>query len=118
MLEFYWYPKCGTCKKALKWLEANDIQVETIDLVQKTPDAQHLKKWMSESQLPIRRFFNTSGIKYRELGLKDKVDGYTLEQAAELLASDGMLIKRPIVIKDDQFLMNGFKEKEYEGVLK
>ncbi len=117
MIQFYWYPKCGTCKKALKWLENKAIAVETIDLITETPNAVTLEKWLRESELPVKRFFNTSGMKYRALDLKDKVDGFTLEEAAQLLATDGMLIKRPLLIKDGHFLTNGFKEKEYEGIL-
>lgn len=117
MVTLYWYPKCSTCKDAKKWLEAYGETVETIDMIQQVPDAKLLEKWVTESGLPIRRFFNTSGIKYRELGLKDKIDGYTLEEACQVLATDGMLIKRPILVKDGHFLTNGFKEDVYKGVL-
>ena len=110
MLKFYWYPKCSTCRKAKAWLEQADVQFETIDLVQDTPSADTFEKWITASGLPVRRFFNTSGMKYRELGLKDKMADLSVEEASELLASDGMLVKRPLLIKDDQFLTNGFKE--------
>ena len=102
MLKFYWYPKCSTCRKAKAWLEQADVQFETIDLVQDTPSADTFEKWITASGLPVRRFFNTSGMKYRELGLKDKMADLSVEEASELLASDGMLVKRP------------FKETTYE----
>ena len=114
MLKFYWYPKCSTCRKAKAWLEQADVQFETIDLVQDTPSADTFEKWITASGLPVRRFFNTSGMKYRELGLKDKMADLSVEEASELLASDGMLVKRPLLIKDDQFLTNGFKETTHE----
>lgn len=114
MLKFYWYPKCSTCRKAKAWLEQADVQFETIDLVQDTLSADTFEKWITASGLPVRRFFNTSGMKYRELGLKDKMADLSVEEASELLASDGMLVKRPLLIKDDQFLTNGFKETTYE----
>ena len=107
MLKFYWYPKCSTCRKAKAWLEQADVQFETIDLVQDTPSADTFEKWITASGLPVRRFFNTSGMKYRELGLKDKMADLSVEEASELLASDGMLVKRPLLIKDDQFLTKG-----------
>ena len=114
MLKFYWYPKCSTCRKAKAWLEQADVQFETIDLVQDTPSADTFEKWITASGLPVRRFFNTSGMKYRELGLKDKMADLSVEEASELLASDGMLVKRPLLNKDDQFLTNGFNETTYE----
>ena len=117
MFTLYWYPKCSTCKNAKKWLENHGQSVETIDMIQQVPDAQLLAAWIKESGLPIRRFFNTSGMKYRELGLKDKIDDLTLEAACQILATDGMLIKRPILVKDGHFLVNGFKENDYKGVL-
>lgn len=103
MLKFYWYPKCSTCRKAKAWLEQADVQFETIDLVQDTPSADTFEKWITASGLPVRRFFNTSGMKYRELGLKDKMADLSVEEASELLASDGMLVKRPLLIKDLHF---------------
>lgn len=117
MIVLYWYPRCGTCKKAKAWLEAQQIAFTTVDMIQHVPTKEELVTWMTQSGLPLRRFFNTSGIKYRELGLKEKVADYSLEEAAEVLATDGMLIKRPILIKDNRFLAIGFKENEYKGVL-
>lgn len=115
MLKFYWYPKCSTCRKAKAWLDQAGIDYETIDLVQETPSADIFEKWLTASDLPVRRFFNTSGMKYRELGLKDKMAELSVKEASDLLASDGMLVKRPLLIKEDQFLLNGFKETTYEG---
>ena len=115
MLKFYWYPKCSTCRKAKAWLDQAGIDYETIDLVQETPSADTFEKWLTASDLPVRRFFNTSGMKYRELGLKDKMAELSVKEASDLLASDGMLVKLPLLIKDDQFLLNGFKETTYEG---
>jgi arsenate reductase len=117
MITFYWYPKCSTCKKAKAWLEANDIAYEAVDMIKDVPSAEQLLQWITTSELPARRLFNTSGMKYRELGLKEKVPTMSNEEAAAVLATDGMLIKRPLLISEDRFLLNGFKEKEYEGVL-
>ncbi|HCE13092.1 arsenate reductase family protein [Enterococcus sp.] len=117
MVELYCYPKCGTCKKAQAWLEENDVAFEHIDIVQDTPNETQIKTWIETSGLPLRRFFNTSGMKYRELGLKDKVPQMTIAEAAAILATDGMLIKRPLIVAGERFLINGFKENEYEGVL-
>ena len=114
MLKFYWYPKCSTCRKAKAWLDQQGVAYETIDLIQETPSADTFEKWLAAGELPIRRFFNTSGMKYRELGLKDKLADLSVEEASELLASDGMLVKRPLLIKEDQFLLNGFNETTYE----
>ena len=87
-------------------------------MIEATPSKADFERWISQSELPIRRFFNTSGMKYRELGLKDKIADLSIAEASELLASDGMLVKRPLLIKNDQFLMNGFKEDTYEGAFK
>jgi arsenate reductase len=117
MYTFFWYPKCSTCKKAKAWLDANQVKYETVDMIQNPPSAKLLADWMEQSDLPIRRFFNTSGARYREQGLKDKVNDFSIKEASELLATDGMLIKRPIFVKGDQFLANGFKESDYEGAI-
>lgn len=118
MLKFYWYPKCSTCRKAKAWLEQTGVDFETIDLVQDTPSADTFEKWITGSEQPVRKFFNTSGMKYRELGLKDKMADLSVKEASELLASDGMLVKRPLLIKNDQFLLNGFKDTTYERTFK
>jgi transcriptional regulator, Spx/MgsR family len=117
MITLYWYPKCSTCRDAKKWLEAQGYEVETVDMIQNIPSAELLEQWMKTSELPMRRFFNTSGMKYRELGLKDQIDTFTVKEACEVLATDGMLIKRPILVKDGQFVLNGFKEADYTTVL-
>lgn len=116
-LTMYWYPKCSTCKKAKKYLDDHKIAVSTIDLKETPPNKELLQEWMRASGLPIKRFFNTSGVKYRELGLKDTVDGLSLEAAAALLATDGMLIKRPLLVRGKEVLAVGFKESVYDGML-
>lgn len=114
MYTFYWYPKCSTCKKAKVWLDQHDVKYDSADMVANPPTAEVLKKWMENSELPVRRFFNTSGMKYRELGLKDKVADFSVTEASELLSSDGMLIKRPLLVKGDKVLAVGFRESDYE----
>lgn len=113
MVTFYWYPKCSTCKKAKAWLDEHHVSYKTVDLVQATPSATELAKWMKQSELPVRRFFNTSGIRYRELDLKEQVPSMTIQTASELLATDGMLIKRPLVVGSHELTL-GFKESEFE----
>lgn len=117
MYTFYWYPKCTTCKKAKAWLDNQHVTYELIDLVEQPPSAKQFAQWMEQSKLPVRRFFNTSGGHYREQGLKDCVNDFSITEASERLSKDGMLIKRPILVKDGQFIANGFKESEYEGAI-
>ncbi|MHC9000008.1 arsenate reductase family protein [Enterococcus bulliens] len=117
MVTVYGYPKCSTCKKAMVYLSGQLDNVELIDIVTQTPSATEIKNWMTSSELPLRRFFNTSGKRYRELGLKDQLNDLSLEEASEILASDGMLLKRPIILKNDEFVLNGFKEEVYEGIV-
>ena len=104
---FIWYPKCSTCKKAKKWLDDNGIKYTLRDIVLETPTEEELSKWIKDSGLDIKKFFNTSGMKYRELGLKDKLDSMSFEEKVKLLSSDGMLIKRPLLISDK--IIVGFK---------
>ncbi len=112
------YPKCSTCKKAKKWLEERGATFETRDIVEKNPTAGELRSWREASGLPLRRFFNTSGMLYRELGVKQKLDnGMTDEEAYELLASNGMLVKRPLLIVDGVPATPGFKEPDWEAAL-
>ena len=111
------YDKCSTCKKALNWLDEKRISYEKRPVKEQNPSKEELAVWHKKSGLPLKRFFNTSGNLYKELGLKDKLPQMTEEEQLELLASDGMLVKRPLVIKDDKVLI-GFKEKEWENVLK
>lgn len=113
---FLEYPKCSTCKKAKKWLDENGKQYEDRHIVENNPTAEELKQWHEKSGLPLKRFFNTSGMKYRELQLKNRLPEMSEEEQYDLLASDGMLVKRPLIIGDD-FVLVGFKEKEWEETL-
>lgn len=110
---FIQYPKCTTCKKAEKWLKENGIAYESRHIKENNPTAEELKKWIAASGLPVRKFFNTSGVLYKEMGLKDKLGGMTEEEMLELLASDGMLVKRPLLI-GERTVCVGFKETEWE----
>lgn len=114
---FLWYPKCTTCQKAKKWLEENNIQFEERHIVENNPNKQELGEWINKSNYEIKKFFNTSGLKYKELNLKEKLPNMSEDEKIELLASDGMLVKRPIVISDNSIFV-GFKEKEWEDKLK
>ena len=107
------YPKCGTCKKALKWLDDNGIKYEYRHIVEENPTKDELKNWYEKSGLPLKKFFNTSGLKYKELNLKDRIPQMTEEEIFDLLSTDGMLVKRPILINGDKVLV-GFKEEEWE----
>ena len=104
---FIWYPKCSTCQKAKKWLDDNNIEYTLRDIVLETPTEEELSIWIKESGLDIKKFFNTSGMKYRELGLKDKLDNMSFEEKVKLLSSDGKLIKRPLIVGDK--IIPGFK---------
>lgn len=112
MYTFYQYPSCSTCRKALKFLNENEIKFKSVHLVSETPNEEILKKILENSGLPIKKLFNTSGQKYKELGLKDKINFISEDEAIKLLASDGMLIKRPI-ITDGSKVIIGFKEEEW-----
>ncbi|MDQ0508775.1 arsenate reductase [Peptoniphilus ivorii] len=114
---FIEYPKCSTCKKAKKWLDDQGLAYEARDIVKDRPSFEELKAWYERSDYPLKRFFNTSGIRYRELGLKDKLADMSEEDQLELLATDGMLVKRPLLITEDQVLV-GFKEEEWESLVK
>lgn len=107
------YPKCSTCKKAKNWLETNHIIFEQRDIVQQNPTKEELQLWHKKSGMPLKKFFNTSGLVYKELGLKDKLKDMTEQQQYEILATNGMLVKRPIIVTDDTVLI-GFKEAEWE----
>lgn len=109
MTVVYQYPQCSTCRKALKWLEAHDISVDRRHIVEQTPDTATLQEAIERSGLPVRRFFNTSGKVYREGNYKEKVASMDAREAAQTLAQQGMLIKRPLVIAKD-FVLVGFKE--------
>ncbi len=112
-LKFYWYPNCGTCKKAKKWLDDNKVDYQEIHIVEETPSKNDLKSLVEKSGQPVKKFFNTSGKKYRELGLKDKLKEADENQMLEWLASDGMLIKRPILESEEKATV-GFKPEVYE----
>lgn len=113
---FIWYKKCSTCRKAYDWLKNNNISFIERSIVDDVPTYEELKDWIKKSNLDIKRFFNTSGLKYKELNLKDKLSSMSDIDKIKLLASDGMLIKRPLFIKDDIILV-GFKEKEWKELL-
>ena len=113
---FIYYPKCSTCKKAKKWLDEQGISYEDRHIIEDNPTVKELKDWHERSGLPLKRFFNTSGMKYRELGLKDKLPEMSEEEQYELLATDGMLVKRPLVVGDD-FVLIGFKEALWKETL-
>ena len=110
---FVCYPKCSTCKRAEKWLEAKGIDFEKRDIKTENPSAVELKEWYQKSGLPLKRFFNTSGNLYKEMKLKDRLPEMSEEEQIELLSTDGMLVKRPILVDGDAVLV-GFKEKEWE----
>ena len=114
---FLEYPKCSTCKKAKNWLESNGVEFEDRHIVENNPTADELKAWYEKSGFPLKKFFNTSGLKYKELGLKDKLPDMTEEEQINLPATDGMLVKRPLVIGDD-FVLIGFKEAQWAEKLK
>lgn len=111
-LTFYWYPKCGTCRKAKKWLDEHNVLYKEVHIVENPPSLSELKELYRKSGLDIKKFFNTSGQKYRELGLKDKVKTASDEELLELLSSDGMLIKRPLTT-DGEKVTVGFKEEDF-----
>ena len=114
-LTFYWYPRCGTCRKAKKWLDEHDVDYTEIHIVDEPPTKEELNKLYEKSGLELKKFFNTSGKKYRELGLKDKVKEAPEDELLEILASDGMLIKRPIAT-DGEKVTVGFKEETFDEV--
>ena len=109
---FVHYPKCSTCKKAKAWLDAHGAGYVARDIVRDNPAADELRAWREMSGLPLKRFFNTSGMLYRDMGLKDKLHAISDDEMFDLLASDGMLVKRPILVLDDTVLV-GFREKEW-----
>ena len=116
MLEFICYPKCTTCQRAKKWLEDNKIEYELRDIKTDNPTKEELTDWYRKSGLILKKFFNTSGLLYKSLNLKNKLPEMTEEEMINLLASDGMLVKRPI-LAGDNFVLVGFKENEWEKIL-
>ena len=113
---FVEYPKCTTCQKARKWLEAQGVTFETRHIKDTPPTAAEVRDWHRRSDLPLKRFFNTSGLKYKELALKDKLPGMSEDEQFALLASDGMLVKRPILVGDG-FVLVGFRETDWVAAL-
>ena len=113
---FVQYPKCSTCRKAKKWLDEHNIEYDSRHLVEDNPQSDEIEIWWKKSGLPLKRFFNTSGMKYRELKLKDSLPDMSEQEQFDLLATDGMLVKRPIIVGDD-FVLVGFKVKEWEEKL-
>ena len=111
-----WYPKCSTCQKAKRFLEDNKISFEERHIVEDTPTKEELKIWIEQSNLKTKNFFNTSDLVYKEQNLKEKLPSMTKEEKLELLASNGMLIKRPLFISDNKILV-GFKEKEWREII-
>lgn len=107
------YRKCSTCQKALKWLEERNVEIEERPIVEENPTYEELKVWYEKSGLPLKKFFNTSGLLYKDMGLKDKLPEMSEEEQLKLLATNGMLVKRPLVVGDD-FVLTGFREKEWE----
>ena len=114
---FLEYPPCSTCKKAKKWLDDNGVSYTARHIKEQNPSYEELKAWYEKSGLPLKKFFNTSGLLYKELGLKEKLPTMTEEAQLRLLASDGMLVKRPLVVSED-FVITGFKEAEWTEKLK
>ena len=117
MIKFICYPRCTTCQKAQKWLDDNKIEYELRDIKTDNPTLDELTEWYKKSGLPLKKFFNTSGLLYKSLELKDKLPTMTDDEMLTLLATDGMLVKRPLLIGDD-FVLTGFKEAEWKVPLK
>ena len=114
---FLEYPKCSTCRKAKKWLDENGVSYEDRHIIEDNPTEKELRKWYEKSGLPLKRFFNTSGLQYRALDLKNRLPDMSREEQLALLASDGMLVKRPLLVGDD-FVLPGFREADWEKALK
>ena len=115
-MQFICYPKCSTCQKARKWLDEHKMQYTERHIVENNPTYDELKEWYEKSERPLKRFFNTSGLLYKEMKLKDKLPAMSEEEQLQLLSTNGMLVKRPLVIKDDMVLV-GFKEAEWTDKL-
>jgi len=111
-LDFYWYPKCGTCRKAKKWLEEHNIEFNEIHIVENPPSKEELSSIYQKSGVELKKFFNTSGQKYRELGLKDKLASMSEDEMLDLLSSNGMLVKRPLTVGNQKVTI-GFKEDQF-----
>ena len=116
MIQVYCYSKCTTCKKALKWLDDHGVKYKLLDIKEQHPDEETLRQYHKNSGLPLKRFFNTSGMQYRELELSKKLPDMSEDEQFKLLASDGMLVKRPLLV-NGKTVLTGFKEAEWEGLL-
>lgn len=112
---FIWYPKCSTCQKAKKWLDSHEIEYTERHIVEENPTYEELKEWHQKSGLPLKKFFNTSGMLYKEMKLKDKLPEMSEDEQLKLLATNGMLVKRPLVVMTDKVLV-GFKEAEWKNI--
>ncbi len=117
MLQFICYPKCTTCKRAQKWLDDHNIDYVFRDIKTNNPSLEELTQWYQQSKLPLKKFFNTSGWLYKSMEIKNKLPNMTEQEMLQLLATDGMLVKRPLLIGND-FVLVGFKETEWEALLK
>ena len=115
-MTFICYDRCGTCRKARKWLDERGTAYEVRPIKEENPTKEELLRWQAVSGLPMKKFFNTSGLKYKELGLKDRLPSMSDAEMAALLATDGMLVKRPLLVGED-FVLVGFREKEWAGKL-
>lgn len=114
---FLEYPPCSTCKKAKKWLEEHGLAYTDRHIKEQNPSYEELKTWLESSGLPVKKFFNTSGLQYRALELKDKLPTMSVDEQLQLLSTDGMLVKRPLVITDDGKVLTGFKEADWANTL-
>ncbi|MFR6064452.1 MAG: arsenate reductase family protein [Eubacterium sp.] len=114
---FIEYPKCSTCKKAKKWLDENGVEYTDRHIIENNPTYEELKEWYEKSGLPLKKFFNTSGMLYKSLNLKEKMTTMSEDEQLKLLATDGMLVKRPLIVSDD-VILTGFREKEWIEKLK
>lgn len=112
---FIEYPKCTTCKKAKKWLDDNNFEYTDRNIKEENPTFDELKSWYEQSGFPLKKFFNTSGVLYKQMNLKDKLGEMSKEEQLKILSSDGMLVKRPLIIAEGKILV-GFKEKEWENL--
>lgn len=115
-MQFICYPKCSTCQKARKWLEVNHLEFTERHIVEENPSYEELKEWYAESGFPLKKFFNTSGMLYKEMQLKDKLPTMSEEEQLKLLATNGMLVKRPLIVNGN-IILTGFKEAEWENAL-
>ena len=113
---FIEYPKCTTCQKAKRWLDERGVKYEDRHIKEKNPSYEELKEWYERSGLPLKRFFNTSGLAYKSMNLKEKLNDMSEEEQLRLLSTDGMLVKRPLIITDDK-VMTGFKPAEWESLI-